>query len=156
MAKRNSVWGVGPKIIISMLAYLVLVVYLNETFHRYAVISQQTELARFLGGTLVAVGLVIWIIAGRTIFKMYKAGTLYRGGLYAFCRHPLYANFILILVPGICLLKNSWIVLTTPLFMYLAFRYFIREEERGLIEQFGEAYLQYKREVNAIVPKIRG
>lgn len=53
-----------------------------------------------------------------------------------------------------CLLANSWAALTAIPFAYLAFRFFIREEERGLIETFGHEYVQYKKEVNAVFPKL--
>jgi protein-S-isoprenylcysteine O-methyltransferase Ste14 len=80
------------------------------------------------------------IIAARTIFMMYKLDHLYREGLYAYCRHPLYADLILLVVPGAALLANSWAALTAVPFAYLAFRLFIREEERGLIAAFGDEY----------------
>ncbi|MBU2700140.1 protein-S-isoprenylcysteine O-methyltransferase Ste14 [Sporomusaceae bacterium BoRhaA] len=153
MQKNNSVWGVGPKIVTSTLVYLALTLYIDEIFHCFAIVSEKIFMLYFLSGILITIGLVIWVIAARTIFMMYKLDSLYKGGLYSFCRHPLYANFILILVPGLCLLTNSWIVFTTPFFMYLAFKYFIKEEEQCLIKQFGKTYIEYKEKVNSIVPK---
>ncbi|CQR75030.1 hypothetical protein SpAn4DRAFT_4394 [Sporomusa ovata] len=38
--------------------------------------------------------------------------------------------------------------------MYFAFKYFIKEEEQGLIQQFGEDYIQYQKDVNSLIPKI--
>ncbi|VBB09577.1 phospholipid methyltransferase [Lucifera butyrica] len=154
MPKKDSIWGVGPQIAISTLIYLVLMLYIDKIIHNLTIISEEFSILHFLSGILIITGFVIWFIAVRTIFTMYKLDYLYRDGFYAFCRHPLYADFIVILVPGFCLLSNSWLVLTTPFFMYLAFRYFIKKEEQHLIEQFGEAYIQYKQEVNAIIPKI--
>jgi protein-S-isoprenylcysteine O-methyltransferase Ste14 len=106
-----------------------------------------------ISGALIIVGVVIWIIAARTIFMMYELDRVYKDGLYACCRHPLYANFIFVLIPGFCLPANSWLILSTPIFMYIVFKIHIREEEQSLIEQFGEAYLEYKKEVNSVFPK---
>jgi protein-S-isoprenylcysteine O-methyltransferase Ste14 len=86
---------------------------------------------------------------------MYKLDRLYRAGLYACCRHPLYANFVLLAVPGACLLANSWAALAAIPFAYLAVRFFVRKEERGLIAAFGAEYERYKQEVNAIFPNFR-
>lgn len=153
MQKNNSVWGVGPKIISSTVVYFALTLSIDKIIHRFTITSEAALLLYCLSGILITIGLIIWVIGARTIFMMYKLDFLYRDGLYAFCRHPLYANFILILFPGFCLLANSWLVLTTPFFMYFAFKLFIKEEEQCLIEQFGEAYIQYQTEVNSIVPK---
>lgn len=152
MQKKHSVWGAGPKIVSSTLVYLSLVLLIDN--HLLPVAVQKKLLTLYLLSTiLLTLGIFIWFIAARTIFIIYKRDTLYRDGLYKYCRHPLYANFIFILTPGFCLLANSWLILTTPVFMYFSFRYFIKEEEQQLITQFGAVYIQYKKEVNCVIPK---
>lgn len=151
--QKNSIWGIGPKLLSSTLIYFSIMLYIDKIKLHIPVISEKTWIIYFFSGTLIAIGLVILMIVMRLIFAIYSLGFLYRKGFYASCRHPLYANFILILVPGICLLYNSWIILTTPVFMYFAFKHFIIAEEQGLIEQFGEDYIRYRKEVNSLIPK---
>lgn len=152
-ARKNSIWGSGPKLLSSTLVYFAIVLYIDKIYLQNFAISNSIWIINFISGTLLAIGLVILIIVIRLIFTIYKSGFLYRKGIYALCRHPLYANFIFILVPGLCLRFNSWIILTTPVFMYIVFKHFIKDEEQGLIEQFGEDYIQYRKDVNSLVPK---
>lgn len=154
MPQKNTIWGVGPKLLIVTVAYFCLVIAADAHLAPAARITAQPAWLNAAAAVLLAAGIVIWIIAVRTIFLMYKQEHLYRQGLYAYCRHPLYANFILTVVPGFCLLFNSWLVITTPVFMYFAFKVLIRAEEQGLIDSFGAAYIKYKMEVNAVFPKL--
>jgi protein-S-isoprenylcysteine O-methyltransferase Ste14 len=155
MQKNNSMWGSGPKIIGSTLVYLAVILCIDTLYQPPAIIRPEKIIILYILSTLLLIlGIAIWFVAGRTIVMMYKLDSLYQEGLYKFCRHPLYANFIFILSPGFSLLANSWLILTTPVFMYLSFKYFIKEEERYLIEQFGQAYIQYKQDVNSVFPKL--
>ncbi|MEN6622959.1 MAG: cytochrome c biogenesis protein ResB [Smithella sp.] len=149
--RKNSIWGSGPKLLSSTLIYFAAVLYIDKIYLQNSIISNKIWVINFLSGTLTAIGLVILIILIRLIFTIYKSGFLCRKGIYGFCRHPLYANFIFVLVPGFCLRFNSWIILTTPVFMYFSFKHYIKQEEQGLIEQFGEDYIQYRKEVNLLL-----
>lgn len=151
MKQQNSIWGAGPKIVATTLLYFALALYSGRLAGLPPIAADPLAL-RLLGAVLLAAGGVVWIIAARTIFMMYKLDRLYREGLYAYCRHPLYADLILLVVPGAALLANSWAALTAVPFAYLAFRLFIREEERGLIAAFGDEYIRYKKEINAVFP----
>ena len=152
-SRKYSIWGSGPKLLSSTLVYFAVILYIDKIYLQSSVISNKIWIINFISGTLISIGLVILIIVIRLILRIYKSGFLYRKGIYTFCRHPLYANFIFILVPGLCWQFNSWIILTTPIFMYIVFKYFIKDEEQSLIEQFGEDYIQYRKEVNSLVPK---
>ena len=155
MERKPSIWGIGPKLVVSTMIYAVMMFGADLYFGCLAITTDHTEWLRTVGTILVAAGGIIWGITVWTIFKMHKLDHLYRQGLYAYCRHPLYANFIFLLVPGLCRFANSWQVLTTPLFMCFAFHHFIKEEEEKLIALFGDAYLQYRQEVNALLPRRR-
>lgn len=56
------------------------------------------------------------------------------------------------MVPGIVLVVNSWIGLTTPIFMYLILRKLVKKEEIYLESVFGSEYFDYKKKVPCILP----
>jgi protein-S-isoprenylcysteine O-methyltransferase Ste14 len=64
----------------------------------------------------------------------------------------LYASWVVFIVPGIVLLMRSWIGLTIPLFMYVVLRRLSVKEETYLETTFGDAYLEYKKKVPAVIP----
>ena len=75
--------------------------------------------------------------------------------MYGIIRHPLYASITILIVPGCVLLLNKFMGLTVPIIMYITFRLLIGKEEKRLINNFGEEYLKYKKNVNAMFPKTR-
>jgi protein-S-isoprenylcysteine O-methyltransferase Ste14 len=64
---------------------------------------------------------------------------------------------VVFIVPGIVILANSWIGLTTPIFMYFLLRKLVVKEEVYLESIFGDEYVDYKTKVSCILPygKIR-
>ncbi|MHA1986525.1 MAG: methyltransferase family protein, partial [Promethearchaeota archaeon] len=75
--------------------------------------------------------------------------------IYAYVRHPMYASWGLVTLPGVFCLFNSWILFIILFFYYLFVRIFLREEEGFLIEKYGDKYEHYKKNVNAFFPKLK-
>jgi protein-S-isoprenylcysteine O-methyltransferase Ste14 len=59
---------------------------------------------------------------------------------------------VIFIVPGIALLVDSWIGLTTPIFMVVMLRILVRKEEAYLEGVFGSQYIEYKKKVPCIMP----
>ncbi len=154
MTQKNTIFGVGPQLVAVTAAYFLLALWLGRPAG-LPPIAADPFWPRLAGILLLAVAAVLWVLIVRTILWMYNLGRLYRGGFYARCRHPLYADYILLALPGLSLLFNSWAALTTVPVAVIIFRRLIREEEDGLVASFGEEYEQYRREVNALFPRLR-
>ena len=73
---------------------------------------------------------------------------LHLGGMHQYVRHPLYLGVYLYLIGG----SLSEFGLQTALWgcLYLAIGTWF--EERGLVAQFGQAYVEYKQKVPAVFP----
>lgn len=74
-------------------------------------------------------------------------------GILKHVRHPLYSATIL-LVLGYFLFDPTLATMTSAICIFAYLPIGIYLEEKKLIEQYGDRYLQYKKEVPAIVPKI--
>lgn len=76
-----------------------------------------------------------------------------RSGILNYVRHPIYSGTILITV-GFFLFRptTSSLISTICIFGYLPVGIYL--EEKKLINQFGEQYLLYKKEVPALIPKL--
>ncbi|HPS62640.1 MAG TPA: isoprenylcysteine carboxylmethyltransferase family protein, partial [Bacteroidales bacterium] len=77
---------------------------------------------------------------------------LITGGMYRYCRNPLYSSILLFIIPGLALVMNSWIILTVTPVGYLIMRRFIREEEEMLERIFGEEFRKYRDATPLFVP----
>jgi methanethiol S-methyltransferase len=75
-------------------------------------------------------------------------------GLLKYVRHPVYSASILILT-GYFLFDPKWSTLISVSMLILYFIVGSRFEERKLIRQFGEKYIDYKRKTPMLIPRFR-
>ncbi len=73
-------------------------------------------------------------------------------GPFARVRHPLYACWILLILPGCLLPVGSGLALLAVLDSYLVARILVRTEERWLLQGYGEEYSAYRERTGALLP----
>jgi protein-S-isoprenylcysteine O-methyltransferase Ste14 len=76
---------------------------------------------------------------------------LVRSGPYAVVRHPIYAGFLLAIL-GTALALGEVRGLVALALAFVGWFTKARTEERFLVEEFGAAYLRYRREVKQLIP----
>lgn len=115
----------------------------------------------FLGEGCIIIGILFrWIII-RSLGKYFTVDVSIREdhqikkeGFYKYMRHPSYA-FALLTFVGLGLFLNNWISLAIAFIPpFLAFNYRIKVEEQALVEQFGDEYIQYRKETKKLIPFI--
>lgn len=84
------------------------------------------------GVSLIIIGSPILLIPAFTIDKYFNEGKLCTKGIYSFIRHPIYASWIVFIVPGIILIFGLILGISIPIFMYIIFKILIIEEEQYL------------------------
>jgi protein-S-isoprenylcysteine O-methyltransferase Ste14 len=152
--KKLSRWGIGPKMALLTIVYSTVLFAACFTFpglFEDRFIPYPVALA--LACALFCVGAPLFVASYTAIDRSYQADVLNTQGVYRFCRHPLYASFILFIVPGIALLIHFWLLYTVPLFLYIVFRVFIRTEETYLEKRFGNNYIAYRARTNLLFPR---
>ena len=77
--------------------------------------------------------------------------TIVRTGPYAFVRNPIYTGLLTGLI-GTAIATGTVLSFLIVLVIFVLFLVKIRMEEQFLIEEFGEEYEKYRREVKALVP----
>ena len=85
----------------------------------------------------------------RQLFSDEKNGRLVTSGLYRFVRHPLYTFGLLILWLSPNMTLNSLVFYTSLTVYILVGAYF---EERKLVREFGQAYIDYKTSTPMLIP----
>lgn len=84
--------------------------------------------------------------------SVQEGQTISRRGPYRYIRHPSYTG-TLITLAGIGLAVQSWGALLTLLIAFgLVYRYRIEIEEKALVLQFGDEYVEYMHETKMLVP----
>ena len=97
-------------------------------------------------------GAAIYAKALRTFNAGYGKGELVTEGAFSIVRHPIYATWIWLIIPGFVLFFRSWLLLAVPLVAYAGFKAFIHEEDEYLQRKFGQFYLKYRFRVKELFP----
>jgi protein-S-isoprenylcysteine O-methyltransferase Ste14 len=153
MKEKMSRWGIGPIFASLSIGYGMIMLVISRHFQPvFQIDFVPYWFLSIFGIALIVVGVPFFIISVKTVMRAYNADKLVTDRIFRCCRHPLYASWVVFIVPGIVLLVNSWIGLTTPIFMYLILRKLVTKEEVYLESVFGSEYLNYKKKVPCILP----
>ena len=148
MNKEMKIVGVAPLIAIPTFLYLILTAVISfVTSGVFTITQQRYPVLAVTGVVLIVIGALMVISCGRKLLKSFNSGLLMTDGLYRIFRNPMYAAYLLFVIPGICLLFNSWLVLTTVIINSILFSVFIKREHHYLKEKFGSEYEKYLKNV---------
>ncbi len=111
-----------------------------------------------LGAGLTVAGVAFAIWARVTLGQNWSASVMQKsghelitGGPFHYVRHPIYTGMLAGLI-GPALAVGEWRGVLAVLISWLALWRKYRLEERFMVELFGTQYLDYQREVPALVP----
>jgi protein-S-isoprenylcysteine O-methyltransferase Ste14 len=106
-----------------------------------------------LSNVLIGGGFILLASAWRVLYEAQRQRTLATTGPYAYVRHPQYDGFILIMLGFLV----QWpTLLTLIMFPILAVMYvrLAHQEERGVLNEFGETYTHYAANTPAFFPHV--
>ena len=114
----------------------------------------QTTLIGFpekvIGCAFFAVAVAITIVAHGAQKEAHRKAQditrLITTGIYARCRHPIYLAFIVMNIATVLVFSNLWLMIAALPFMVL-WRFEARQEEKFLLDKFGDGYTVYMRNV---------
>lgn len=143
-----KITGVAPKIAVPTLLYIILAVVMDSLTKPLFTITQNNySILVVIGILLILIGVVLVSIVGRELVKSYKSTVLMTNGLYKVFRNPMYTAYLIFIMPGISILFNSWLVLSSVILNFILFQVFIKEEYKYLEKTFGEEYKRYLTDV---------
>lgn len=148
MNNEMKITGVAPLIAVPTLLYLVLTIIITSiTGTMFKIAQSGLTIVYAIGAVLILIGILMVISCGRKLLRSFSNGLLMTDGLYRIFRNPMYAAYLLFVIPGVCLLFNSWLALTTVIINYILFSVLIKREHRNLREKFGSEYEDYLKKV---------
>jgi len=117
----------------------------------------------WVGVVLGVLGNIVRLVAVLTLRERFtrtlliqSGQTIERGGPYRWVRHPGYLGSLLCL-NGLALASGNLIVLIASVpATWVVYSYRIKVEDEMLVANFGPDYAEYRRQVGALIPRIRG
>jgi protein-S-isoprenylcysteine O-methyltransferase Ste14 len=114
-----------------------------------------------IGAILTIVGLIIRINSILTLKQHFtytvtkiENHELIETGIYKYLRHPGYLGQIIIFI-GISISLSNWLsVLLMMIPVLSGYIYRIRTEERFMIENIGQKYIDYQKRTKRLIPRI--
>jgi protein-S-isoprenylcysteine O-methyltransferase Ste14 len=146
-------WGIGPIYAAGSIILVAVLSNINISFFPI-LIMPYNQFAFGFGIGLITVGVAILVVALVQVHSAFTGRRLVTGGVYAYMRDPVYAVWILFIVPGLILIMGMLLLTIAPFLMYLLLKALIGREEAYMELTFGKEYLDYKSEVNSVIPKL--
>jgi protein-S-isoprenylcysteine O-methyltransferase Ste14 len=152
MSERMTRWGVGPWFAFWALAGALGVTLLDLGLGHVFTLPLLPAVRVAVGALLVVGGLVLYGTAALSVMRAYNADTLITHGAYGRCRHPVYAAWAVLVIPGVSLIANCWLGLLLGCGLSVLVRVLTVREDRYLEQRFGDAFRRYRRRVPAVLP----
>ena len=159
--RKDGITGKKETLTLKILAVIHATVIIGTTLEFFYVKRELNFLITLIGIGMYLMALIVRRISIKTLgsyhsynIEIFNEHQLIRRGIYKYMRHPIYAVTILELL-GIPLVGNAYYLFCVSLILYmpvLGIRLLMEEKE--LIKKFGEEYIQYKRQVPALLPAI--
>jgi len=152
MAKLNF-YGIGPKIGRIALPWFGFTIVVSRLFKSFfSIYPGGSEILFYIGLAMLVSGFIFYFSTLPLLLKGLKETRLVTGGAYYLCRNPLYAAFILLLLPGTALILNSWLIFTAPVVGYILFKKNIQNEYNEMNSFFGDEYKEYSSVTPELFP----
>jgi len=156
MGKRYSALGT----VFFVFFFMVIPVGVLTVWFGFLLLPIPWLVAWLVCGVIFAPGICVWVLSKREFDRSgqnlhSKTGvTLVTSGIYASIRHPHYLALMLVCL-SIALGFKSLVALLIAIVNVIVGYWFTLEEEKELIQQFGDGYREYKARVRMFIPKLR-
>ncbi|HTY00670.1 MAG TPA: isoprenylcysteine carboxylmethyltransferase family protein [Bacteroidota bacterium] len=151
-----NVLGIGPVLAIVGAIGLLVILGLEALLGvSLAVPPDALSYLRIIGVVLILTGVFLWGSSARLVIRAFDAHRLETSGVYRVTRNPLYAAFIVFIVPGLAFLVGNLLLLLVSVFLFVAFKMMIKKEEEYLQKEFGDEFRTYATEVAQLIPFVK-
>jgi len=143
--------GVGPRIMLITAPVLIAAIVLEVRSELFAdIVFLKNNYAKIVGWLWLTAGIAAFISTMAQFISNFPKGKLITSGMYACSRNPIYACWIVFILPAIGIICSNWLFLVASVLMYLVTVFLVKQEETELLQCFGKQYLAYKEKVGLI------
>jgi protein-S-isoprenylcysteine O-methyltransferase Ste14 len=149
--KYQKIFGAGPRgLLVSSILFGITYFFSKEFAFGEILESSQMRLAIFIGSIAVTIGIVVWSL--KSLPPKFRGECLVKEGAFAWFRHPLYGAFLSFFNFALAIFLNDYIYIVWAILQHPVWHFNIRQEEKLMINKFGEEYLRYSEKVSRFFP----
>jgi protein-S-isoprenylcysteine O-methyltransferase Ste14 len=145
--KLKILIGSGRKIGIFTLPFLITGMAANILFPPAFSVGGPPTALFVTSMIILIIGIFVWIWTVYLILAKIPKKELIIKGPYSIVKHPLYTGVAFLVIPWIGFLCNTWLGVFLGIVIYIGSRIYSPEEEKILLEIFGERWAKYCRSV---------
>lgn len=139
-----KITGVAPKIAVPTFIYMLITIIIDYfTKPLFKITEENYSTFIIVGIILIVIGIIAVASVAKKLRMSFNSGILMTDGLFTIFRNPMYVSYLILIIPGICFLFNSWLVFTSLIINFILFQLFIKEEYKYLEEKHKEEYKSY-------------
>ncbi|HNQ64039.1 MAG: isoprenylcysteine carboxylmethyltransferase family protein [Syntrophorhabdaceae bacterium] len=151
-----NILGIGPLLVITgVVTGAIVMIFCRIAECSVSLPPPWRELIFWVGIILLIPGVYFWISSAILVKRAFKSQCLVKTGVYGLSRNPMYAGFIVFIVPGLALILNNMLLIGVSMAMFVVFKLRIGVEENILLKEFGVEYERYRTTVPQLIPFIR-
>ena len=146
-------------LILSILLLGMLIWLINPDWMKWSAVALPAWV-RWIGGGIVVAGLVLLVWTHQTLGTSFSGNLeireqhqLVKTGPYRWVRHPMYSAILLWAI-GLSLIAANWFVGLIPLAFALFFIVRVPNEEKMMLEGFGDEYQAYIKRTGRFLPRV--
>ncbi len=150
----QKIFGIGPLGALISLVLLAVAAWIDR-FAGFGAISGHVLALRLAGGLLVLLGLGLHSWSFLTLRDWWRNDRLCTRGPFRYVRHPMYAAWISLIVPGVVLILNRWAFVFGMVALHPVWHVLVRREEGAMARIFGETYRSYAAQTGRFLPRLK-
>jgi protein-S-isoprenylcysteine O-methyltransferase Ste14 len=138
-----------------------IIIFIGIILLIYLIPDKSLFKRNFFSISLFLMSIIYWIyfflssiyIHKKAIYSAYKIDKIIKSGTYSIVRHPIYSADIVLGI-GIFLFIPRIDVIISIMWMIFILLFWMKLEEKSLEKRFGKEYLEYKKQVPMLIPRI--
>ncbi len=150
-----NIFGQGSHIVRTTLPFLIIAIVCHVFLSDFSSLPASLSIVKPAGYLFLSIGILLWVAGLVQLLIFFPKGKLVTNGSYTICRNPVYASYIIFILPGVSFLTLTWVYLAVAVVMFSALKYFIKKEEQDLLKIFGNDYSVYMKKVPQVFPFFR-
>lgn len=156
MITLKNIFGIGPALALAGALSAALIALCDLRWGARICLPVNVYRHTLAAGIILAtLGVILWTKAVCLVIKGNRERALITTGVFQNTRNPMYAAFILLLIPGAALILNNLFFMLVSIVMFLTFKRLIIREESCLLKQYGDLYIRYLNNVSQLIPRAR-